>query len=143
MDANVLIYSAIKSMPQHKTVRSFFQGRVLTGQLTCAVSFTVLLEFLHVTTDSKRFDFPLTMEESIEIVQNYWNASNWKRLLPAVTTGNRTLDLLQKHRLGRKRLLDAYLVAMLIDNHVNTLITCDRTDFGIFDELDLIDPLAE
>jgi hypothetical protein len=30
VDANVLIYSAIQSMPEHKRVLSFFERRVLT-----------------------------------------------------------------------------------------------------------------
>ena len=49
VDANVLIYSAIQSVPEHGNVLSFFERRVLTGELTCAVTFPVLLEFVHIT----------------------------------------------------------------------------------------------
>lgn len=50
VDANVLIYSAVESMPEHKNVLSFFEKRVLTGELTCAVSFPVTLT-LGLTAD--------------------------------------------------------------------------------------------
>ena len=43
VDANVLIYSAVESMPEHEEVLSFFEKRVLTGEVACAVSLPVLL----------------------------------------------------------------------------------------------------
>ncbi len=129
VDANVLIYSAIESMPEHPKVLSFFERRVLTGELTCAVTFTVLLEFM--TTDPQRFRPPLTSKESLSIAEQYWNASDWRRLLPQPGTGTRTLDLFRRHRLGRKRLLDTYFAATLLDNGVSTLITCNSVDFGV------------
>jgi predicted nucleic acid-binding protein len=142
VDANVLICSAIESMPEHPKVFSFFEDRVLTGELRCGVTFQVLLEFIHVTTDSKRFKSPLALKECLGMVEQYWNASNWHRLFPNSNTGTRTLDLIRLYRLGRKRLLDTYLAATLLDNQVTTLITCDSADFGVFEELRLINPLG-
>ena len=141
VDANVLIYSAIESMPEHRRVRSFFERRVLTRDLTCAVTFPVLLEFIHITTDPRRFKPPLSLRESVDIAEQYWNASNWRQLLPQSVTGNRALDLLIRYSLGRKRLLDTYLAATLLDNGVTLLVTCDSKDFEVFRELELINPL--
>ena len=141
VDANVLIYSAIQSMPEHKRVLSFFERRVLTGEITCAVTFPVLLEFMHVTTDARRFSRPLTVEESAGMVEQYWHSVDWRQLLPQPGTGTRTLDLLRRYGLGRKRLLDTYLAATLLDNGVTTLITCDQNDFKVFEGLRTINPL--
>ena len=116
VDANVLICSAIESMPEHSKVFSFFERRILRGELNCAVTFPVLLEFIHITTDAKRFKPPLTLEGSLIIVEQYWNASDWRRLFPQPNTGTRALDLLRRYRLGRKRLLDTYFAATLLDN---------------------------
>ncbi len=143
IDANVLIYSAIESMPEHKPVLSFFERRVLTGELTCAVSFLALLEFIHITTDAKRFRNPLDIEESITIAEQYWQATNWHRLLPQFTTGARAFGLLREHKIGRKRLLDTYLAANLLENGITSLITCDTDDFKIFRDLTLINPIKE
>ena len=141
VDANVLIYSAVESMPEHKKVLSFFERRVLTGELSCAVSFPVLLEFVHITTDSKRFKPALSMEESADIAEQYWQAADWHRLIPKSTTGSRAFALLRDHRLGRERLLDTYLAATLLDYGLTTLITCDTEEFNIFSDLQLINPL--
>jgi predicted nucleic acid-binding protein len=141
VDANVLIYSAIQSMPEHRRVLSFFERRVLTGEITCAVTFPVLLEFIHITTDSRRFKPPLTLEESTEIVEEYWHSIDWRQLIPQPGTGSRALQMLRRYSLGRKRLLDTYLVATLLDNGVTALITCDRNDFKVFDDLETINPL--
>ncbi len=143
VDSNVLIYSAIESMPEHRAVISFFQRRVLTGEITCAVTFPVLLEFVHITTDPRRFGPPLELEESLAIVDQYWNAANWRRLIPRRQTGARTVELLRHHGLGRKRLLDTYLAATLLDHNIQTLLTCNTRDFQVFSELQLIDPCQE
>ena len=143
VDANVLIYSAIQSVPEHGSVLSFFDRRVLTGELTCALTFPVLLEFVHITTDSRRFKPALSVEESLEIVEQYWSASNWRQLLPGWGTGTRALDLLRRYQLGRNRLLDTYFAATLLDNEVKALITCDVKDFKVFKELRLINPLKD
>jgi len=141
IDANVLIYSAIRSMPEHRRVRAFFERRVLTGEVICAVTFPVLLEFLHITTDPRRFSHPLTLEESLAIAEQYWNASNWRQILPQPGTGTRAMGLLRRHDLGRNRLLDTYFAATLLDNGITSLITCDVRHFRIFQELRLVNPL--
>jgi predicted nucleic acid-binding protein len=140
VDSNVLIYSAIESMPEHRSVVSFFESRVLPGEITCAVTFPVLLEFVHITTDPKRFNPPLELEESVSIVEQYWNAANWRKLLPRRQTGAKTFELLRRHGLGRKRLLDTYLAATLLDHNIHALLTCNTRDFQVFSELELIDP---
>jgi predicted nucleic acid-binding protein len=142
VDANVLIYSAVESMPEHRKVVQFFEKRVLTGEITCAVTFPILLEFIHITTDPKRFKPALIVDESVEIAMQYWTAENWLRLIPKQTTGMRTLNLLRLHRLGRKRLLDTYFAATLLDHDIRSLITCNPEDFKVFPEIDLIDPLS-
>ena len=141
VDANVLIYSAIESMPEHEAVISFFERRVLTGELSCAVTFPVLLEFIHVTTDPKRFKPALTTDESLSIAEQYWNAADWHRLITKPTTGSRAIALLRKHKLGRHRLLDTYFAATLLESGIKALITCNTDDFKIFDEFELIDPV--
>ena len=143
VDANVLIYSAIDAMPEHKKVLAFFERRVLKGDITCAVSFPTLLEFIHITTDPKRFSPALTIEESLAIAEQYWQAADWRQLIPKPTTGSRAFALLREHKLGRKRLIDTYLAATLLDHEITALITCDTSDFKTFTQLvELINPLS-
>ena len=75
------------------------------------------------------------------MAEQYWNVSDWRQLLPQPSTSARTLDLLRRHRLGRKKLLDTCFAATLLDNEVTSLITCDSKDFSVFEELRLINPL--
>ena len=97
VDAHALIYSAVESMPEHKAVLAFFERQVLTGELVCAVSFPILWEFIHVTTDPKRFKSPRALEESLDFAGQYWNAEGWSRLLPKASTGERALAMLRQH----------------------------------------------
>jgi len=120
---------------------SFFEELVLTGEVSCAVSLPFLLQFIHITTDPRRFKSPLTIAESLDIAEQYWHAAGWHQLVAKAGTGSRTLALIREYRLGRRRLLDTYPVATLLDNDIKTLITCDPGDFAIFKQLHLINPL--
>ena len=140
VDANVLIYASVESMPEHRQVYEFMQAHVIGGELTCALTFPVILEFIHITTDARRFKLPLSMEESIQIAEQYWTAADWLQLFPKATTGSRSFDLLSKHKLGRNRLLDTSFAATLLDNDVVSVITADAGDFAPFDELQIINP---
>ena len=50
------------------------------------------------------------------------------------------LDLVDRHRLGRKRLAGTLLAATLLGLGVRQLVTCNRSDFEVFADLELIDP---
>jgi len=67
--------------------------------------------------------------------------SSWRQLLPQSGTGARTIDLLKRCRLRRKRLLDSHFAATLLDNGIKALVVCDAKDFWVFRELRLINPM--
>ena len=77
------------------------------------------------------------------MAEQYWQAANWRRLVPKSTTGSLAFALLREHKLGRKRLLHTYLAATLLDNGITTLISCDTDDFKVFTQLRLINPITE
>jgi predicted nucleic acid-binding protein len=49
----------------------------------------------------------------------------------------------ERHRLGRKRIADTLFAATLLTHGVTELITCNPSDFRIFEGLTLIDPRSE
>jgi predicted nucleic acid-binding protein len=98
----------------------------------------VVHEFLHVSTDSKRFENPLSMTEALRMARTLWNTGDVVRLLPAPETLPRTLELMETLRLGRKRILDTALAATLECAGVRRLATFNPGDFAIFGFLDLV-----
>lgn len=53
---------------------------------------------------------------------------------------DQTVEWLQRHSLGRKRILDTHLAAILKTNGVSRLLTSNPSDFAIFSDLEVISP---
>jgi predicted nucleic acid-binding protein len=100
----------------------------------------VLHELVHVITDPRRFDPPVPMPEAVALARGYLRRTNVTCVDATGAAMELALDLLARHRLGRKRLFDALLTATLLVNGVDTLVTCNAPDYGVFDELSLLDP---
>ncbi len=100
----------------------------------------VMHEFLHVSTDPKRFANPLSMHEALRWSRRLWAGSEVLRVLPAPGVMDRTLELLERHRLGRKRILDTALAATLELAEVRRFATFNPDDYRPFDFLDLVAP---
>jgi hypothetical protein len=64
-------------------------------------------------------------------------------ILPSSEALPRTLDLLEKFNLGRKRILDTALAATLECAGVQRLMTLNRRDYEVFPFLELVGPDIE
>ncbi len=140
VDTNVLVYAHIASFPDHGRVRSFMLGYLSDPVNTLVFTPMVLHELVHVITDSRRFERPVSMPEALAVARGYLGRSNVECLSVDEEAMRRTLDLLEQHRLGRKRIADTLLAATLIHNEVKEIITCDPDDFRVFPEITAIDP---
>jgi predicted nucleic acid-binding protein len=99
-----------------------------------------LHEVLHVATDPRRFERPLPMKEALRLVRLLWEARDVVRVQPGPHTLLRTLELMERHRLGRKRILDTALAATLEGAEVRRLATFNGDDFRVFPFLDVVEP---
>lgn len=140
LDTNVLIYAHIPSFEQHGRVKRFLEEQLEDPDVTLVVSPGILHEFIHIVTDARRFENPLTMSEASAVASLYVNSSNIE--CPGVDGAVflEALDLMDMHRLGRKRLADTLFAAILLHHGVEDLITCNPRDFKIFEGLTVIDP---
>jgi predicted nucleic acid-binding protein len=95
-------------------------------------------EFLHVATDPRRFENPLSMSDGLRWARSLWGADEVLRILPAPGVLDRTIELLGQLRLGRKRILDTALAATLEFAGVPRLATFNPADFRPFTFLELV-----
>ena len=125
--------------PRHEAARQFLVETVKNGhQLGIAVQ--TLHEQIHICTDARRFEKPLSMDEAIGNSRSLWDASEVVRLSPSAAVFHRTLELLSTLKLGRKRILDTALAATLEACAVERLATFNNKDFEIFGFLDVVVP---
>lgn len=113
-------------------------NRLLEDGHNLAVTAQSLAEFIHVVTDSHRLPKPLVVGEAVERASRWWRAKEAVRIFPDASSTLAWLDLLQEHRLGRKRLLDTMLAATCRANDIRMLISNNENDFRIFKFLEIV-----
>jgi len=140
VDTNVLVYAHVASFPEHGVVREFLAAQLARRDVTLVVTPSVLHEFVRVVADPRRFDPPVGMGEALALARLYVGRANVEC---AATDADALLDafaLVDRHRLGRKRLADTLLAATLLRHGVGQIVTCNAADFGGFPRLTVIDP---
>jgi len=108
--------------------------------MTLVVTPSILHEFVHIVTDGRRFDPPVTMVQAIMLARLYLGRNN----VDCVSTNESILleafDLMEHYNLGRKRIADTLFAATLMHFGIRELITCNPDDFRLFKDLKIIDP---
>lgn len=142
LDTDVLVHWQMEGAGHHREVAWFVERQVRQLGSSLGVSPQVLHEFLHVVTDPRRFERPMTMAAAVRRARDLWDAPEVTRVEPAPQVLHRTLALLQGLGLGRKRILDTALAATLEAAGVTRLATLNGRDYQVFGFLEILDPLA-
>lgn len=140
IDTNVLVYAHVPGFAQHAAARAFLRARLEQSSTSLAVTPMVLHELVHVITDARRFDPPVSMAEAIEVARRYLGRSNVECLAVDEPAMAMALDLLEQHQFGRRRVADCLLAATLLRHGVTELATYDPDDFRGFEGLSVVVP---
>ena len=138
LDTDVLVGWAHAGAHCHRESRRLVEREIHQLHGTLALTPQVVFEFLHVVTDPRRFEQPLSMEEAGELVAQLWRSPDVDRMPASPRVVPRTLELLRAHRLGRKRILDTALAATLELAGIRRLATWNTGDFERFEFLELV-----
>jgi predicted nucleic acid-binding protein len=132
VDTTFLVQLELVESPSHKTAHELLRRHVLDAQGTLALAPQVLAEFIHVVTDPRRFQKPLTPQEAVAKARFWWNAAEVQHVFPTDAATILFMDWMERHQLGRKRILDTQLAAVLWTAGVRELLTANSGDFQIF-----------
>lgn len=132
VDTTFLVQLELVELPAHKTAHELLQREILSPQVPLALAPQVLAEFIHVVTDPRRFQRPLTAAEAISKARFWWEAAEVQHVVPTGESTVLFLDWMQRHQLGRKRILDTQLAAVLWSAGVRTVLTSNPADFQAF-----------
>ena len=143
IDTDILVNWVMKGAPLHSAVRRLIKLEAQEKGHLLGLTPQVLHEFLHICTDPKRFESPLSMSEALRIGRFLQRAREVLWLLPTPEVVPRTLDLMQELRLGRKRILDTALAATLECAGIRRLATLNSRDYEAFSFLETVGPELE
>src|SRR5215213_4466240 len=118
IDTNVLIYAHMPESPHHEIVRSFLLGQLSDDDVTLVITPTILHELVHIVTDSRRFDPPLSMADALALARIYLAHTNVESISVDAPAAVSAFELIERHRLGRKRIADTLFAACLLRHGV-------------------------
>lgn len=140
VDTDVLVAWAMAGTARHHSARRLLEETLRARGGLLGLTPQVLQEFLHIVTDARRFERPMDMATALNRTHALWMAEETMRILPTAEVVPRTVELMSRFRLGRKRILDTALAATLEMAGVHKLATFNPSDFEIFPFLELVPP---
>lgn len=142
LDANILLYSYIDSLPQHRRVAKWLQDLLSTGTETIGVSWIAATGFMRISTNRRIFKIPSSPGESADRLDELFEHPMVRTIGPTDRHWPIYSDLIRKMNLAGDVLMDAHIAATAIENNA-AVATADK-DFRRFsDYVRIIDPLAK
>jgi predicted nucleic acid-binding protein len=139
LDCNILVQLALADHPANAATAAVVQAEAQSGSRLIFPPL-VVNEFLHVITDARRFNPPLTMIEALDWVEGFLTNPAAGLLEPPSESLRQTLRWMRQFNLGRKRILDTHLAAMLHTAGVRRLLTSNPGDFTVFGVFEIVTP---
>ena len=139
LDCNILVQLALADHPTHVATVAAVRTELELGDPLVFPSL-VVTEFLHVITDARRFNPPLTMTQALDWIEAVVADPDLRQLEPTPGSLRQTLRWMRQFNLGRKRILDTHLAAVLHTAGVRRLLTSNPADFAVFGVLETVTP---
>ena len=139
IDTCFLIDLYWEDSPRNKNARALFSKIANNESVKVAVYYNCFNEFLHVITDSKRFENPLSVREAISVIDYWCDIDRVTVLYPDDTSFKRTLAWMNRYQLGRNRVNDTQMASCYLTSGVSSIITANPKDFEIFESFEIND----
>ncbi|SRR6266545_38519 len=140
VDANILIYAYNSSAELHGAARLWVES-AFSGADPVRLSWSTIHAFLRLTTHTAVFPQPLSMEESVSIVESWLAQPAVGIVEPGSAYWSILRGLLRQARVRGALVMDAHLAALAIE-HGAVLYTTDR-DFRRFEGLQVMNPCGD
>ena len=131
LDTGFLVAAEVTEHAEHTDARAALARLIGAGD-RIAIAPQVLAVFIHIVTDPRRFTHPLSMAAACRLAEQWWTASEVVHVFPDDDAMRQFFDWLKQFSLGRKRLLDTLLAATYRQAGIQSLLTTNPADFGVF-----------
>mgnify|MGYP002621069857 CR=1 FL=1 len=138
VDTTFLIDLEIVDSPRHEGAMRLFNDWLKEKHSTLTIFNQTFLEFQHVITDPRRFNFPLSMEQAVERSWFWAEQERVNVVFPTEDSLRRAFLWTNMYKLGRNRIQDTHLAASFAESGVSELWTANPSDFEIFDTFELV-----
>ncbi|MEB3322884.1 MAG: type II toxin-antitoxin system VapC family toxin [Synechococcaceae cyanobacterium] len=138
IDSNLLLYATLKELSHHTRAKVWLEG-VMNGHQPIALSWTVLLAVLRISTHPRVLKRPLTVEQALGLIDGWLDHPLVQLIEPGPAHWGILRTLSAEAGTAGNLSTDAHLAALAIE-HGCTLHSADN-DFRRFPGLRFRDPL--
>lgn len=129
VDTNILLRAFHNQFVQHPQAKALIE-RMWDEGVELWISRQVIREYLVQTTNPRTFDEPLTIEQAVTQAENFRVLFRVADDTDEVTT--QLFKLIQQYPTRAKPIHDANLVATMLVNQIDTLLTLNTADLKRF-----------
>jgi uncharacterized protein len=140
IDANVLLYASDSGCPQCSPAQQFLNDCVQSQTVFC-LAWPTLMAYLRIATHPRIFAQPLEPQQAQRNIDQLLNLKHCRVVSEGATFWETYRALAKDHHPRGNLVPDLHLAAILRDNGIRRLYTCDR-DFRRFEFLDVVNPIA-
>ena len=139
LDTNILIQLAAGDHARYDATTALVEEKIQQRE-TLVLPSVAITEFLHIITDARRFDPPMTQVVALDWIEGFLTLSNVELIDSDAASLRLMLGWMRQFQLGRKRIIDTHLAAMLYNRGVRRLMTSNHKDFEIFGVFEFVAP---
>ena len=140
LDTNILVYAVNEDSEFYKAA-SEIHSKVLDGSIQACISMQNLIEFYSIIT-SNRVQKPLPAQIAFDEIDKYIADQRIKKIQfngDALVT---LRELAIKYNVTAQNIYDLKIVATMLANNVEEIITANKKDFEKFREIKVTNPFS-
>lgn len=139
IDSNILIYALNRGSPYYKQSTSIID-KITQEEITAYITPQNLFETYAVITSSRFGTKPLSAKDAYSIIDSRYNNSLFNLAYPKSDTWSKVFDIAEKFNIIAQDIHDVHLIATMLDNGINNIVTFDKTQFAKFNLLNAFHP---
>jgi len=137
-DVNLLLYACFPRFPDHAAAKTWWDD-VLSGSQRVCLGHVVALGFIRISTSPRVFETPLTIDQSLRVVDSWLNQPNVELLGPARHHWDHLKRMLRAGKVGGNLTTDAHIAALALD--YGLVVYSNDADFSRFPTVKCVNPL--
>jgi predicted nucleic acid-binding protein len=137
VDTNILIYSTFEDFEPEKHVHcTDILDKLQKAGTTLFISSQILREFFAISTNQNIFKKPLTYKQAVTKMKEF--IARFTIVNEKESTIDALIALIGKYAVSRQQIHDMNIVATMVDNEINHLLTYNVKDFKQISEIKLL-----
>lgn len=127
VDTNILVYASDEDSIFQSKAQNFLENFLVENRSYLAIQ--NLTEYYAIVTNAKRIKHPLSQLQALSAIESFLHSNLFRIVYTTQNTLARVINILKKFHVKAEEIHDVHLVAVMMDNNINTIYTADTKVF--------------